>query len=215
MPFPVKNQEYFRYTIGIILGIPLLFLLIICPILEFINIQFSQYIHGPTKAKWVKFIVEGFYFACTIWIPCHALVACLYHCCKPKFLIDVFKNNACYVFVWWIVAASIYTIYMVVFDQEEIHNIPFNCPTSYDYQSQFIQAACKIRFINMICMWLYVLFGILWYAAGIFDYLPRKEDMKWWNKWFGDEKDPKGEFIINQSDVTEWVQSTRRETFVR
>ncbi|CAG8444291.1 14800_t:CDS:2 [Dentiscutata erythropus] len=182
MPLPVRNQEYSRYRniIGMILGIPLLFLLIICPFLEFLNIQFSQYIPGPTKAKWEKFIVEGFY-----------------------------------ILVWWIVAASIYTTYMVVYDQDEIHNIPFFCPTSYDYQSKLIRAACKIRFLDMICMWLYVLFSILWYGAGILDYLPRKEDMKWWNEWFGDEENQKKEFTTNQTDMVEWVQSSRRESFAR
>ncbi|CAG8623747.1 10377_t:CDS:2 [Racocetra persica] len=121
MPLPVKDHRkdngkdegkdhgYSRHVIGVILGIPLLFLLIICPFLEFINIQYSQYI--PGKAKLGKFIVEGF--------------------------------------------------------------------------------------------------------AGMLDYLPRKEDMKWYNKWFASEESSENEFIANQTDVVEWVQSTRRETFAR
>ncbi|CAG8509060.1 14017_t:CDS:2 [Cetraspora pellucida] len=131
MPLPVKDHGYSRHVIGMILGIPLLFLLIICPFLEFIDIQYSQYI--PGKAKLGKFIVE----------------------------------------------------------------------------------ACIIRCLNMMCMWLYVLFGILWYGAGMLDYLPRKEDMTWYNKWFASEESLESEFIVNQTDIVEWVQSTRRETFAR
>ncbi|CAG8552992.1 11582_t:CDS:1, partial [Racocetra fulgida] len=51
--------------------------------------------------------------------------------------------------------------------------------------------------------------------AGMLDYLPRKEDMKWYNKWFASEESLENGFIANQTDVVEWVQSTRRETFAR
>ncbi|CAG8680907.1 16352_t:CDS:1 [Dentiscutata erythropus] len=35
-------------------------------------------------------------------------------------------------------------------------DIPFSCPTDYPYTSSTILTACKIRVLNLICMWLYL-----------------------------------------------------------
>ncbi|CAG8665381.1 8626_t:CDS:1 [Gigaspora rosea] len=34
-------------------------------------------------------------------------------------------------------------------------DIPFNCPSDYPYTSSTILAGCKVREVNLICMWLY------------------------------------------------------------
>ncbi|CAG8836285.1 36526_t:CDS:1, partial [Racocetra persica] len=45
---------------------------------------------------------------------------------------------------------------------DEIGDIPFTCPSDYSYKVAAIRTACIIRSANLIAMWSFILFAVLW-----------------------------------------------------
>ncbi|CAG8705995.1 10772_t:CDS:2 [Gigaspora margarita] len=51
---------------------------------------------------------------------------------------------------------------------DEIGNIPFTCPSDYPYKVTAIRTACIIRSANIICMWSFILFAVLWITVELY-----------------------------------------------
>ncbi|CAG8559070.1 1555_t:CDS:2 [Funneliformis caledonium] len=69
--------------------------------------------------------------------------------------------------VLWLNIPIVYTIYTI----NELGDIPFYCPSNYDYKDPKLRTVCQIRLANLICMWLMFL-GIL--VTGITMCIPRE-----------------------------------------
>ncbi|RIB20949.1 hypothetical protein C2G38_2079491 [Gigaspora rosea] len=54
----------------------------------------------------------------------------------------------------WLIVPSTYTAYTV----NEMGNIPFTCPDSYNYTLPLLHTTCQIRATNLIFIWAYPTF---------------------------------------------------------
>ncbi|CAG8438345.1 10144_t:CDS:2 [Diversispora eburnea] len=98
------------------------------------------------------------------------------NCCRPKVLAETLKEELFPVLFVWIIIAVFYTGLKV----NEMNGIPANCPSpdTFDYKPSYLYTACKIRLANLICMWLFVLFGGSWVIAACLGILPKDADLK-------------------------------------
>ncbi|CAG8497567.1 11195_t:CDS:2 [Rhizophagus irregularis] len=69
--------------------------------------------------------------------------------------------------VLWLVIPIIYTIFTI----NELGDIPFYCPTNYDYGEPGLRYVCQTRLANLICMWV-MFMGIL--LTGITMIIPKE-----------------------------------------
>ncbi|CAG8675897.1 10851_t:CDS:1, partial [Dentiscutata erythropus] len=82
---------------------------------------------------------------------------------------------------------------------QEIYPIPASCPPSYKYPSQTPYGACVLRLSNLICMWLFVLFGILYIAAKLCGITPNEDDMN--ELWKKDKKPAIFRTTVSMEDI--------------
>ncbi|CAG8659603.1 547_t:CDS:2, partial [Ambispora leptoticha] len=60
----------------------------------------------------------------------------------------------CGYMIAWLIVPSAYTAYTV----NEMGNIPFTCPDSYNYSLPLLHTTCQIRATNLIFIWAYPTF---------------------------------------------------------
>ncbi|CAG8710656.1 25436_t:CDS:2 [Gigaspora margarita] len=78
----------------------------------------------------------------------------------------------CPAVIAWTIIAVIYTI----LTKNELGGIPPNCPSSATYSTSITFDACRIRLANLISMWLFEFFGILWTIAHCCGQLPKSSN---------------------------------------
>ncbi|CAG8554125.1 13722_t:CDS:2 [Gigaspora rosea] len=78
----------------------------------------------------------------------------------------------CPAVIAWTIIAVIYTI----LTKNELGEIPPNCPSSATYGTPITFDACRIRLANLISMWLFEFFGILWTIAHCSGQLPKSSN---------------------------------------
>ncbi|RIB28716.1 hypothetical protein C2G38_2058557 [Gigaspora rosea] len=104
-------------------------------------------------------------------MPLSFIVSGICNRCDPKSIIV--REAFIILFITWFIISIIYT----VLTSQEMYPIPANCPPSYEYPSQTSYSICVLRLSNLICMWLFVLFGILCITANLCDIFPNEDDM--------------------------------------
>ncbi|KAF0479476.1 hypothetical protein F8M41_023867 [Gigaspora margarita] len=138
-------MSYARTKRGVclyLLIIPNLILAFLCPVFEIAKLKlFSQSEGELTCNTWIEYI----YLALTLsTINAFFLICCIF---EYDDLAWYFKIMA----IVWLIFPFIYTFFTI----NEMGDIPFNCPSDYPYTSSTILAGCKVREVNLICMWLY------------------------------------------------------------
>ncbi|CAG8456217.1 286_t:CDS:2 [Diversispora eburnea] len=144
-----------KHFFNVIIGIPLVLLMFACPILEILKLDIFGKIDDENiflKSK----ILEYFYLGISFAIPSKLIITGIGHHLKD--LAKKLCEELFWVTFYWIIIAITYTLYT----SNELGEIPFTCPPDYDYPSSDIKKACQIRSTNIICMWLFVVFAILW-----------------------------------------------------
>ncbi|KAF0411974.1 hypothetical protein F8M41_008037 [Gigaspora margarita] len=154
-----------------VLGIPLVILILLCPILEIVKYNVFQ--SDDDGLKFNSKIIEYFYLAATLIIPGTLIVTGLGH--RIKHLAEKFNKELIFVLVYWTIIAIIYTI----ITNGEIEDVPFTCPENHDYKSPNIRKACFVRSTNLVCMWLFVGFATLWEVSGYFGIVSKVEDLEY------------------------------------
>ncbi|CAG8568725.1 6084_t:CDS:2 [Acaulospora morrowiae] len=85
--------------------------------------------------------------------------------------------------LWIFTAASPIYIHGILevlytnYTSDEMGDVPFTCPASYDYEEQIVRIACIIRTSNIICMWLFAFFLALWIIAECFGLIGDDEEV--------------------------------------
>ncbi|CAI2166310.1 5535_t:CDS:2 [Funneliformis geosporum] len=82
-------------------------------------------------------------------------------------IINLSLSSFSFATVLWLNIPIVYTIYTI----NELGDIPFYCPSNYDYKDPKLRTVCQVRLANLICMWLMFL-GIL--VTGITMCIPRE-----------------------------------------
>ncbi|CAB4381340.1 unnamed protein product [Rhizophagus irregularis] len=114
----------------------------------------------------------------------------------PFLLISLIIANCCFgstiskhglqkILMWllllWIIIAILYTHYT----WNEMNNIPFFCPSTYEYMFAENRIACQIRTANLLSMWSFLLLSILWVQFLCADWID--ENLVITNKLVNDE----------------------------
>lgn len=124
--------------------------------------------------KLANVIIEFCYLVCTISIPFSLVVSAICNCCRLKVFVETFKEELFPILLIWLIVAISYS----VITKDEIKPIPSYCPSDFSYPHGISIATCRIRLMNLIFMWLFVLFGGLWIQAAYFGILPKDNDLK-------------------------------------
>ncbi|CAB4381338.1 unnamed protein product [Rhizophagus irregularis] len=150
-----------KYFLGILLGLPLFILILACPALDYR--QFPLY-----------FALEISYLVVAIFGPSN--------CCFGS---TISKHGLQKILMWllllWIIIAILYTHYT----WNEMNNIPFFCPSTYEYMFAENRIACQIRTANLLSMWSFLLLSILWVQFLCADWID--ENLVITNKLVNDE----------------------------
>ncbi|RHZ77924.1 hypothetical protein Glove_168g236 [Diversispora epigaea] len=162
---------YLQSIISEILGIPLLLLMFICPALEIT--KFIYFKKHPDELEFDNFIIEYCYLGISVLFPITVIISLIFTKCRIRILEEMNKEEFLTVLFVWIIIAVVYTI----LTNQELRPVPYYCPSSYRYSTKIVEIACKIRLANIICMWLFVIFGILWVVSYCFCLLPQREEV--------------------------------------
>ncbi|KAF0479477.1 hypothetical protein F8M41_023867 [Gigaspora margarita] len=165
-------MSYARTKRGVclyLLIIPNLILAFLCPVFEIAKLKlFSQSEGELTCNTWIEYIylaltlstINAFFLICCIfeyddlawYFKIMAIVWLIFPCKREDFFFlsaPLFNiTNKIYISL---LIKVIYTFFTI----NEMGDIPFNCPSDYPYTSSTILAGCKVREVNLICMWLY------------------------------------------------------------
>ncbi|RIB12820.1 hypothetical protein C2G38_2100028 [Gigaspora rosea] len=156
-----------RNIVAAILGTPLLLLTIICPILEI-----TKFVNLRNELEYEDTIIEYCYLGLTVSIPMCLLISGIYHKCRLKAFLEIAREAIIPAVIAWTIIAVIYTI----LTKNELGEIPPNCPSSATYGTPITFDACRIRLANLISMWLFEFFGILWTIAHCSGQLPKSSN---------------------------------------
>ncbi|RIA86626.1 hypothetical protein C1645_878553 [Glomus cerebriforme] len=136
--------------------LPLIF---ICPILEYRKlILFDEY-----NIPYNRYI-EYTYFALTFF---QLLLAFLVFCCCCFCAREDLSKEFSLATILWLIIPIIYTFFTI----DELGDIPFYCPSNYDYDKPELRYVCQTRLANLICMWI-MFVGIL--LTGITMVIPKE-----------------------------------------
>ncbi|RGB36379.1 hypothetical protein C1646_741784 [Rhizophagus diaphanus] len=136
--------------------LPLIF---ICPILEIQKLRLFDE-HSIPYNKYIEYT----YLSLTLF---QLLLAFLIFCCCCYFAREDLSKEFILTTVLWLVIPIIYTIFTI----NELGDIPFYCPTNYDYEEPGLRYVCQTRLANLICMWV-MFMGIL--LTGITMIIPKE-----------------------------------------
>ncbi|RHZ79817.1 hypothetical protein Glove_140g113 [Diversispora epigaea] len=171
------NQNKKTYAISLFLGIPLLILIFLCPSLQYAKIIiFLEAINTSFRlnAYDILYLVVSMILPAILIIKGICDLTFISLSIVLKTLAREFHRYASPLLLLWIFTAVLYTNYT----SEEMKDIPFFCPSSFDYRLSIVRVACIIRSSNIICMWSFVFFISLWVTADCFNLIYIGEEGK-------------------------------------
>ncbi|KAF0351315.1 hypothetical protein F8M41_015337 [Gigaspora margarita] len=152
------TQEKTKAYVRTCLGIPLLVVSFLCPCLQYSKlITFSEISIYGLKISPVDIV----YLVVSLILPASFIIKGL---CKP-FEIKKLLEESAIEFTKW---SSPIILIWIFTAADEIGNIPFTCPSDYPYKVTAIRTACIIRSANIICMWSFILFAVLWITVELY-----------------------------------------------
>ncbi|RIA90996.1 hypothetical protein C1645_875752 [Glomus cerebriforme] len=137
---------YFRTCVIGCLGFPLALLILLCPALDIAKIIIFNHTNGELKLYDIEYAYLSYSFLMVVILFCCTLCIARGHDTAAE---NSVRSLSCFLPFIWIAVLVIYTIST----RNEIGDIPFTCPSNYNYTSTTVHLACQIRTANIICMW--------------------------------------------------------------